>query len=279
MKIPSYQRRRLKAPKPPLGAVRAYQKIVRQIVASLQTEIDKSVFVGWESNPVHFSGEVPRQDAGASSYVRRKLGPIKLIVEEAIKPGTQLSRDIRTVAARVNKKGDIEFKKLIGISPRVELGIGAALDAFRDRNVDLIKSLIGNELDEITNILADGEIRGLRVEELRKTVQKQFNVTRSKADLLARDQVLKLNGNLTKTRHEAAGITKYIWTTSHDERVRGNPAGKWPNGMHYQLDGTVHEWANPPVVSKDGRREHPGGDYQCRCTAYPILPELDDPIE
>jgi SPP1 gp7 family putative phage head morphogenesis protein len=258
-----------------MGVVAAYQSVLGRLLDLLQAEIEKA-FADWESNTVAHFPSVPRIDAAASHYIKQRLGPVRIALEEAVRPGTKLSRDLRTLAARVNKKGDIEFRKVIGISPRGDLGVGGALDAFRDKNVDLIKSLAGQQLDEITDTLAEAESSGLRVEEVRKAIQTQFNTTRSKADLLARDQVLKLNGNLTKVRHEAAGITKYIWTTAGDERVRGNPSGKWPNGMHYDLDGTEQEWSNPPIVSEDGRREHPGGDYQCRCTAFPVLPELDE---
>jgi len=284
VRIPSYRHRRLRAPKPPSGAVRAYQTALDKWFDELDEHILKVFLDGWERNPVHFSGGVPKQDAAArtppgSSYVRQRLGALQVALQEAIKPGSQLSRDIRVLAARVNKKGDIEFRRLIGISPRGELGVGAALDAFRDQNVDKIKSLAGQQLDEITGILANAEIAGLRVEEVREQIQNRFTVNKSKADLLARDQILKLNGDLTKVRQQSVGITHYIWTTSHDERVRGNPNGKWPNGLHFQLDGTVHDWHTPPVCSLDGRREHPGGDYQCRCTAFPVLPELTEKEE
>ncbi len=280
--VPSYQRRRLAAPKPPLGAARAYQEALRKWLSRLQEQWLKLFLEGWDRNPVHFSGTVPRvkEDAVArtppgSSYVRERLGSAEVILQEAIQPGSQLSRDVRTLAARVNKKGDIEFRRVVGISPRGGLGLGAALDSFRDKNVNLIKSLAGQQLDEITSILANAEIGALRVEEVRTQIINRFGVGQSKADLLARDQILKLNGQLTQVRQEGVGITQYIWTTSHDERVRGDPGGKWPNGLHYQLDGTVQSWTAPPICSLDGRREHPGGDYQCRCTAFPILPELN----
>lgn len=280
IRVPSYQHRRLRSPKPPMATVVAYQTLLRGFFNHLDKHLTEVFLEGWERNPIHFSGAVPapRNDAipSGSTYVRKRLGAAALAVEEIIKPGSPMSRDIRVLAARVNDKGDIEFRRLIGISPRKDLGIGAALDQFRDDNVAKIKSLVGTQLDEITGILAEGEIGALRVEEVRKQIQDRFSVSKSKADLLARDQILKLNGDLTKTRQTAVGITKYIWTTSHDERVRGTPGGKWPKGLHYDLDGTIQDWASPPICSLDGRREHPGGDYQCRCTAFPVLPELSE---
>lgn len=272
----SRQRRRLQAAKPPRAASMAYQRLVTEFFEAWQRELEKLFLQGWEQNPVHASGAVPRADA--SNYVHRKLEELRLRLEERFDPGTQLSRDVRTVAARVNQKNEIEFRRVVGIRGRELLKSDQSflLDAFRDRNVNLIKSLQGEQLDSITTLLGKAEAGGWRVEELRKSLQEQFGVTRKKADLLARDQVLKLNGQLTQTRHQNAGITHYIWTTAGDERVRGNPNGLWPKGLHYELDGTKQAWAAPPVISLDGRTGHPGDDYQCRCVAFPVLPELDE---
>lgn len=143
--------------------------------------------------------------------------------------------------------------------------LGPLMTQWRRENVEKIKSLVGKELDTIERMLADGE--GRRVESLRDDIQERFGVTRSKAELLARDQVLKLNGKIVEFRQSAAGIEEYIWTTSGDERVRE---------MHAELDGKRFKWSDPPVTNAQGDRNNPGEDYQCRCTAYAVLPELEE---
>lgn len=144
------------------------------------------------------------------------------------------------------------------------------LDRFRRENVKLIQSLVGRELEEITEILDVGFAKGARVEDLRKEIRERFNVTKSKADLLARDQVLKANAAITQTRQRQAGIVAYTWSTSQDERVRP---------MHADLEGSIIQWDDPPITNDDGDRNHCGEDYQCRCVAIPILPPLDDATE
>lgn len=162
---------------------------------------------------------------------------------------------------------DVVPLKLIGVANR-DLVSGAALDAFRRRNLDLISSLAEDQVDELGELLDDTE--GLRVEDLRKKILGRFDVSRSKADLLARDQVLKLNAQITQSRQREAGITRYQWSTSSDERVRP---------MHAELDGEIFSWDDPPITNDDGDRNHPGEDYQCRCVAIPIMPELEDADE
>lgn len=141
------------------------------------------------------------------------------------------------------------------------------LDRFRRENVALIKSLVGVELEQITELLDEGFAKGARVEDLRAQIKERFNVSKSKADLLARDQVLKANAAITQTRQKQAGIVSYTWSTSSDERVRP---------MHDDLEGTVQQWDDPPVTNENGDRNHPGEDIQCRCIALPILPPLDE---
>lgn len=171
----------------------------------------------------------------------------------------------KVLGARIHRHSREEFERL-GIDLRKEEPeLGTVIDNWRDVNVDRVESLLEHERDELSTILSKGS--GKTVDTLRGDIQDRLNVSRSKADLLARDQTLKLNAQVTRERQMAAGIDEYIWTTSKDERVRE---------MHEELEGERFRWDDPPVTNKAGDRNHPGEDYQCRCVAFPVLPELDD---
>ncbi len=244
----SRQKRRMAAQRPPMAAVLAYQSILRKAVRQRQAVLFDAALAAYTKRPRSLGASHGRLDAA------RHLGPIRVEVEQS---------DVQAIAQRVNKKNALEFKRVVGIPTR-DLGVGHAVEMFRERNTDLITSLGDREVTALEGILDDAQRGAWRVEDLKDKIQDAFGMTQSKADLLARDQTLKLNGELTELRQTNAGITSYIWTTSEDERVR--PA-------HADLDGTEQSWDDPPEVSDDGRREHPGGDYQCRCVAVPILPD------
>jgi SPP1 gp7 family putative phage head morphogenesis protein len=111
--------------------------------------------------------------------------------------------------------------------------------------------------------------------DLSAQIEHEFGVGRARARLIARDQTLKYNGQVTEQLHKDAGVTSYIWSTSRDERVRGTPGGKWPRGNHYELDGQRFSYSNPPVVDKKtGRRANPGYDFCCRCVSTPYTDDL-----
>jgi uncharacterized protein with gpF-like domain len=160
-----------------------------------------------------------------------------------------------------------------------------ALDAFRAENVDLIQSIPDEMLEQVGDVLEKAWESGARVETLSDALQARFGVSESKGDLIARDQTLKLNGQLARERQQAAGITRYVWSTSSDERVRGNPSGKYPNPSktgrivsdHYHLNGKTFTYGEPPITNEaTGARNEPSQDYQCRCVAAPVLDFLDD---
>jgi hypothetical protein len=121
-------------------------------------------------------------------------------------------------------------------------------------------------------------------------------LSEGRARFVARDQIGKLNGEITQRRMESAGLSMYIWSTSGDERVRGYDGGIYPDAVpsHYLMDEKLCRWDDSGVYSEDGGKTwidrpagavqlHPGQDYQCRCTALAywqeIIGEVDQEIE
>lgn len=87
-------------------------------------------------------------------------------------------------------------------------------------------------------------------------------VTAGRAKFRARNFLTTAFGKLAQAKQEAAGNTRYVWTTAQDERVRPD---------HADLDGQTFLWSQPPVINKTtGRVGHPGDDYNCRCRATPV---------
>lgn len=158
---------------------------------------------------------------------------------------------------------------------------GTIRDATINNNVGLIRGLSGEHFQKIKEaIIADAHGTGFvgDAKSLAGRVQEIIGDTRTRASLIARDQTAKLNGQMLQARQEDAGITHYIWRTSGDSRVVGNPTGLYPkvsnsriHGNHYERDGKLFAWNDPPP---DGP---PGFGINCRCISIPqiILNELN----
>jgi SPP1 gp7 family putative phage head morphogenesis protein len=171
-------------------------------------------------------------------------------------------------AFRMLESKSADEMRTVGVRTRdVLVGAEGLQQPWVRQNTDLIRA----EQDlrrRVERIISDPLNQGRSVADITKLLQEQAGYSRSRAELTARDQTLKLYGQIQERRQQAAGISRYVWTTSLDERVRED---------HARLDGTVQSWDDPPIVDqRTGRRGHPGSDFQCRCTAVPVL---DDDVE
>jgi len=149
--------------------------------------------------------------------------------------------------------------------------------AFRATNIDLIKSVPDLMIKRAHTIISANP--DLHPSELSKKLLDSADGVRSRAELWARDQTLKLNAQIVRAKHESIGITEYIWRGTKDERERGNPsnpATKPGCADHWILNDHKFKYKDPPVVDpRTDRRCNPGEDYQCRCVAEPVLPSIN----
>ena len=104
-----------------------------------------------------------------------------------------------------------------------------AIEPFITSNVELIKSMGDDYRKRIRETISAAGRNAYTVTETSKLLEKQFRISKNRARLISRDQIGKFNGQLTRLRHQNLGITEYKWQTALDERVRGNPAGRYPN--------------------------------------------------
>ncbi len=164
----------------------------------------------------------------------------------------------------------VDFASIVD-SPKV----AGELDLAIFENVNLIKSISQEHFEKVGLAVLDNyrgidQVGGVSLQQRLKDLG---GITDSRAAFIARDQTSKLTGNLNQIRQEDNGIDEYIWKNSQDNRVVGNPSGKYPkgnkaHGNHWDREGKTYRWDDPPP---DG---HPGVPINCRCYAAPKL-DLD----
>lgn len=169
-------------------------------------------------------------------------------------------------------------KTVLVVKPNAE--VGALIDLFVTENVKLVSTLESGIVEALRDqvvresVLGSGDPSELRDRLLRqwkkRGVPSQIPTKRrtkagkvitvrveAHADLIARDQLAKLNLALTRSRQIAAGITHFRWKDRDDSRVR--PA-------HRALDRRVFSWAEG--APGEG---FPGEPVSCRCHAEAVL--------
>lgn len=258
----------LRAIPPPRGLVVEYTATLLRVSRELDA-ILAAALAGAGLRTDAADGDPPALDVLSKPQLTRALERARKAMEKATSRRS-LAGAIDALGARTvrlsQSRWRAELQRAMGVTP-TDVVPDLFVTSFRNRNLDLIRSLAGEKLVRARRIITE---RGTtdRVETLAQRIQEDTGATASRAALIARDQVLKLNGEIAQAQHEAAGIVEYTWSTSGDERVREG---------HRELDGTRQKYKEPPVVDpKSGRRANPGQDYSCRCVAIGIIPGLDD---
>lgn len=142
--------------------------------------------------------------------------------------------------------------------------IPSTLNSYIKTNVSLITRMKDEHLKAVSEILQLGISGGLSQSEISKMIQTKTQVTRNRADRIARDQTGKLNGQLTQLRQTGIGISRYSWRDSRDNKVRAS---------HRLHSNRTFRWDQPPIGTG-----HPGQDYNCRCWAEPVFKDIQGEI-
>lgn len=177
----------------------------------------------------------------------------------------------RTFADRTQKHNAEQLGKQVRAALGVDLmgpqqhalgvRVSRLVDHFVQENVALIKSIpdiITTDMDKlVTRAFSSGRTN----KDLAKEIDEKFGVGESRARLIARDQIGKINGQINSVRQQDLGITAFVWTTVGDERVRSE---------HDDLNGQQFNYSDPPDEGL------PGEPIQCRCTAEPVFDGILD---
>ncbi|WP_231906853.1 phage minor head protein [Cupriavidus sp. D384] len=144
---------------------------------------------------------------------------------------------------------------------RAEPGLDALCRVWEAENLRLIQSIAPHYLELLEGRVVAAVQQGRTLRTVTREIRDTYGLPRKRAELIAQDQIGKLNGQLTRYRQQNVGIGQYRWRGAMDQRERD---------AHVEREGRTFDWDKPPG---DG---HPGHPIRCRCWAEPVLPSLDD---
>lgn len=174
------------------------------------------------------------------------------------------------VEAMVARSLGVEWATIMASS-----AIAGAVETAIAANVALIRTIDEHHWGRVIEaVTANYQGKTFAEGSLSNRLARIGSISQREARRIARDQTSKLCTSLNAIRQQDAGINRYTWRNSQDQRVVGNPAGLYPQGNavhgdHWQREGQAFRWDQPP---EDG---HPGQPIHCRCTAEPII-DLDE---
>lgn len=161
--------------------------------------------------------------------------------------------------AEVDRRDERAWRQLsneVGEALRAELRspVGFAAETILRDQVELITSLPIGAAQRVQTLAYEAATAGRRHTDVVQEIMRSGEVTRSRANLIARTEVGKAQAAITQARARNVGSTHYVWCTARDRDVRKT---------HKRLEGTVHAWDDPPVAEVNGERHHPGEFPNC----------------
>lgn len=214
-----------------------------------------------------------RLDAGEGERLRRAIADANSRMQRALDPD-----DIAGLAERFAQDTSRFQRQQLARQVRAAFGVDAFLrdptlrdrfDNFVAENVRLVRN-IPTEFETSLSSMVSGAVTSARPHPaLAADIERRFGVSRSRAQLIARDQVGKAYADLNHMRQRELGIAKFIWRTVGDERVRDGEDGPQD---HASLNGETYSYDDPPNTGTGPAL--PGDDVNCRCYAEPVFDGL-----
>ena len=171
---------------------------------------------------------------------------------------------------------DKEFRKnvsTISVQPKVTDFQARKISEGWQRNLERdIKTFTEEQIQELREKIKESYFKGDRYGSLVQSIRQSYGVTERKAEFLARNETKGLAAAYQGARYVEAGVPGYHWkavsgTAAHPTRHRHRELSEMSDR------GKIFYWNKPPVTTEPGqpvRRNNPGQDYNCRCSAIPV---------
>lgn len=267
-------RRKIKASYPS-AYEREYRAVLRRLVDEVRTQLLSDLLPVYDTSIQEFVWSV-RQDSWMDALTTA-IHTIRLRLQDPIDKASRVPLSLgERIAAFAKKPWQKIAEAQVSVNIfRPDSWLGPMLQSWAEENVKLITSIPEQYLDRVAIRAQDMVRQGRSMESFKRELMKIYNLTKNRAELIARTEVGKLNGQITKARQTTLGLNEYEWSTSGDERVRFS---------HRVLNGKICRWDDPAVyrepdepekwkrrVSIGGYIGDPGEDFQCRCVAFALV--------
>lgn len=176
------------------------------------------------------------------------------------------------MATAIHAKSGEVVPSLIPITPK-SAGIEDLVDDAREESLGYLENAGRVYASQVRDVLEDPDNFERPIAQLAKLLEDRADVSMTRAMTIARTTTSQLHSSVMAARHQSAGVTRFKWSSSQDERVRGDPSGLYPKAdpSHWELDGQEFDYDDPPEADVDGSPCLPGAAINCRCVAIPIV--------
>lgn len=155
------------------------------------------------------------------------------------------------------------FERSRGIqikSPGTKVSMVTALDESVKREVRVWAE---EALARLRAEVEENAEQGYRAEGLAQRIRDEYGVSKTRSELIARQETSNFMANYRAARSADAGLKRYQWYCVRDASTRKD---------HLKLHGQIFYYDKPPITdTRTGARNNPGQDFRCRCTDRPVI--------
>lgn len=266
----------------PIGSTKMieknYQRELNKLGRALAKSINEELLPFLKANQSEYViDKIPGRNFLTVDAIGGQLGNIFLGINEKY-TGVTIKSFSKAVASNVvgktsqmNKK---KFDKSVQRATGIDLGGIIATEGLEDfvtlsiaENVTLIQSLPTEYLKEVEVIVNNGVKNGTRYSEIAKRINAKVGSANSKLfgriRTIAMNEIQTINSQLTLRRANSLGVTRGVYRTSEDEKVRKS---------HKELNGVEYDLAKGAWSKTAGKFIQPGiTDINCRCSFSPVI--------
>lgn len=231
----------------------AYRIILTTLLREINAEVKRSVIPAYKADLSY--------SADSASWFTSLKAVAASAVSTAVGKARELFSDdskshLKRFNASIRTATGIDIAALI--DPSAQDGL---LQTIVEQNTSLITSLSDDAQYRIEQAVYRAKAQKQSVTELSKEIQKQLGIVKSRADLIAVDQIASINADLNEARQKAIGIDSYSWSGKLDKRERP---------LHKRLEGNIYKWGQS--TGAEGGQA-PGKPIRCRCVARAVIPK------
>lgn len=261
----------LKPVRPNLGLQIEFRNRLFSLIDSMNKNVQSEIANTYKKNTPEIT--LLAKDESPASAIKKLTQ--KLIAKWIKRFDDAAPRLAKYFSTSIQKRSDATLKKILkdggfSVEWRMSRAMNDAMQATINEQVSLIKSIPSQYFTQIEGMVMRSVTTGRDLKQLTDDLQKQFGVTRRRAEFIARDQNNKATATLTKVRQMSAmgPDAIAIWVHSgggRDPRKTHLKAGR--ERIRFKV---AEGWHDPdPKVNKP---IWPGTLINCRCISRLVVP-------
>jgi len=264
MKNKKIKKAKLRPIQTPRAIELQYYKELTKLTNAMKKEVRENIIPLLKTNKVEVKDGISELMTALEIF-RQKFSNVGMLAQrvssEVVENVNRFSRE--KFMKNVNSTVGVDLQNVLN-----EEGLNDILALKKAGNKSLIKTIPEEFIKSIETVVTNGVSSGLGYKEIEgqilgiKNISSTFGKLDKRVKTIVRTEVASINANVNKARYQNAGITRAIWQTSGDERVRS--CHKVRDGKEYDLEKGLYS-------SCDGKWLSVGQDFNCRCVAIPIL--------